>query len=141
MGPVIGKYSQHPDSGEPQMPMLCTSPFFIAPQIRVFIKTHRPVVSLPSLFLLLSSYPSRVAAEVGRRLDTISIHLYSLLPLASRKSTSFPRLRPACTHGLTSSAGMGGQRRAPWCRRSAAGYLSDSAWVTSENPREHWRPG
>lgn len=35
--------------------------------------------------------PSRIAAEVGRRLDTISIHLYSLSPSCTRESNScFP---------------------------------------------------
>lgn len=54
-------------------------------------------------------YSPRVAAEVGRRLDTISIHLCSLLPLASRKSGSFPHLHPAFMHALTSSPGTSSQ--------------------------------
>lgn len=107
-GPVIGKYSQHPDSGEPQMLMPCASSSLYCIQMGIFINTHGPVVSLSSLSPP-PPYSPRVAAEVGRRLDTISIHLCSLLPLASRKSGSFPRLHPAFLHALTSSPGTGSQ--------------------------------
>lgn len=98
----------------------------------------------PCLSPPLSCYPSRVAAEVGRRLDTMSIHLYSLLPLTSRKSTSLPRLCPACTHGLTSSPGIGSQPGALLapgrrCSMSRGQRLGDT-----RNPRgtpgERWRP-
>lgn len=74
----------------------------------------------------------------------MSIHLYSLLPLTSRKSTSLPRLCPACTHGLTSSPGIGSQPGALLapgrrCSMSRGQRLGDT-----RNPRgtpgERWRP-
>lgn len=90
------------------MLMPCVSSSLYCIQTGIFINTHGPVVSLSSLSLP-PPYSPRVAAEVGRRLDTISIHLCSLPPLASRKSGSFPRLHSAFMHALTSSPGNGSQ--------------------------------
>ena len=77
-GPVIGKYSQHPDSGEPRgraatLSYCSEGRFQSDSQTCAF-----PFLSLPAPFA------PRVAAEVGRRLDTTRIHLSSVPP-ASRK--------------------------------------------------------
>lgn len=87
-GPVIGKYSQHPDSGEPRARVAFA--LFIAPEGRFQSDSRTcgfPFLSLPSPFA------PRVAAEVGRRLDTTHIHLSSVPP-ASRKPGCTP---PVCT--------------------------------------------
>ena len=47
--PVIGKYSQHPDSGEPCTLAPCASSSWYCIQMGVFMNTHRPVVSLSSV--------------------------------------------------------------------------------------------
>lgn len=100
----------------------------------VFIKTHR----LASFFFLFFSLcPPRIAAEVGRRLDTISIHLYSLPALAATESHSyFPGFVQLGTHAPP----------IPWHPKSAQALgpllkllcLMDSAWTRSESP---WSAG
>lgn len=103
MAPVIGKYSQHPDSGESYTLVL---PCLL---LRPHNSCHR---DSPTGFPFLSFFllcPSRIAAEVGRRLDTISIHLYSLSPSCTRESNScFPGFVQLGMHALPvpwSSAG------------------------------------
>lgn len=95
-GPVIGKYSQHPDSGEPAERTCGTVLSILLHLQGVFTKTHRPVVSLSSLSP--PPFTPRVAAEVGRRLDTTLSHLSSLplAPLESRAARPPPALCPAC---------------------------------------------
>ncbi|XP_032105956.1 solute carrier family 22 member 23 isoform X5 [Sapajus apella] len=64
---LIGKYSQHPDSGESQAHGLCVL-FLYCIQTGVFWKTHGPVVSISSLS---PPCPPRTAAEVGRMSDSV----------------------------------------------------------------------
>lgn len=47
--PVIGKYSQHPDSGELCTLVPCASSCWCCIQMGFFMNTHRPVVSLSSV--------------------------------------------------------------------------------------------
>ena len=90
----------------------------------------------PCLSPPLSSYPSRVAAEVGRRLDTMSYIciLYFLSPLerAPRCPVCARLARMASPPPLASAVSPG----PCWRQDAAAACLGGSAWVTPEAPGE-----
>lgn len=88
---MIGKYSQHPDSGEPRAR---AATLFLLHRKGVFRATHGPVVSLSSLSPPLSPQELQLKLAVGWTPHASTCPL-SLLPLESLAAPSY--LHPACT--------------------------------------------